>query len=537
MENVNSALDMAKDLHKDFLEKKKGTFHQLPKTLAIVDTEAFLVFLTAWEAFSAELSRLIAADDPFLLPSLSRARQIAISFEAYSDDPEQTSALDIGSFMATFNSLCQPEEGSDLQKTRDAAVDAYYTMQVASGVGPGTLEATGVHIFWPARRFYYNYKSWYDEQLFDDSDFATQDAPNWLAFLRNYYDSTSSISSGASVCVGDLTSVTAATREGQLLLTPSARQEGIEITTESEITRNTDEVLVEFGLDLTPGIGIGRRLREFSPAQTVGSHSRRDPAQIRSRFGLHGLAHQHGRRRRRLDDKDFLIVYGGSIGGAYDKSNFAAKWDGHFFLIGDSANNLEPVYAADNGVGSRNIPVFYFPNSVTVSSANFPRGSTDVDATELGGVFGYLTMAYNGTAGLITEQATLYTETRDTFSETPRSAGGQIVPVLFTEGMIDGVDAFIYVGGFFATVLDWNEENNITFTVQSWQTTLEEKAALGLENVVVNMVAFDAEKLEEETAAGIDLVSFRFPDSASSSITWASTLFVAVVTALGLHLL
>lgn len=525
---------MAKDFHTDFLEQMQGDSHQLPKTLAIVDMQLYHVFLAAWEALSAELSRLIVAEDPFLLPNLSRARQIAISFEAYSDDQEQRSALDIGSFMATFNSLCQPETGSNLEIVRDAAVEAYYAMQVASGVGPGTQEATGVHLFWPTRRFYSTYQTWYDKNLFFDSEFATQDAPNWLAFLQNYYAASSSVfPSGTSVCAGNPSSLIVPTREGQLLLTPSSSRDGIVITVESEVTRSTDEVFVEFGLDLTPGIGIGRR----DLHKSVGLDSKRDAANVKSRFGLKGAIHRRAHARR-LDDGDHLIVYGGDITGSYDESEFNAKWDGHFFIIGDSANNSEPVYASDNGGGSRDVPVFYYPSNVTVGPVNFPRGTTAEEAIDLGGVFGYLTVAYDGTTGLITDQATLYTETRETFSETPRTAAGKIVPVLFTEGRIDGVEAFIYVGGFFATVIDWNENNNITFTVQSWETTLEEKAALGLTTVAVNMVAFDVEKFEDETAAGIDLASFRYPEeSASASTQWASALFVASAAAFGLHLL
>lgn len=526
---------MAKDIHTDFLEQMQGNSHQLPKTLAIVDTELFLTFLAAWETFSAELSKRIDAQDEFLLPNLSRARQIAISFEAYSDDKEQTSALDIGSFLATFESLCQPEDGSDLKAARDATVTAYYAMQVASGVGPGTQEATGVHIMWPTRRFYDLYRPWYDENLFNDSQFATQSAPKWLTFLQNYYNASPSLfSSSKSVCVGNPTSLTAPTREGQLLLTPSAKQDGIAILTQSEVTRSTDEVFVEFGLDLTPGIGIGRRdLYEVAPKENAGLESQIVREKLNSRFGR-----VHQRRRRLADEDDYLILFGGTVTGSYDESNFAAAWDGNFFIIGDSANNSEPVYASQNGGGSKDIPVFYYPNDISVSSADFPRGTTVDEAIALGGVFGYLTIAYDGTTGLITDSATLYTETRETFSETPRSAGGKIVPILFTEGSINGADAPIYVGGFFGTVVDWTEENSITFTVQGWKTTLEERAQLGLETVVVTMLAIDNEKFDADSSAGIDLKTFQFPekaDSASSSVRCMSALLATVVSLFVLH--
>jgi hypothetical protein len=219
LDNVDTALDMAQDLYGTFLEQKQGKNHQTPKTLAIIDTTKFMDFLVAWEALAAELSRLLDTNDPYLLPILNRARQVAISFQGYSDEGKQQTAVDIGSFLATFDALCQPVAGVPLQSLRSTAADKYMAMQVATGVGPGTQAATGVQLFWPTRRDYALDKTFYTKVLFNDPTSATQDAPNWLVFLQKFYSAsepTSSSTSGDSVCVANPSSITQPTREGQV---------------------------------------------------------------------------------------------------------------------------------------------------------------------------------------------------------------------------------------------------------------------------------------------------------------------------------
>lgn len=510
---MDSALSIAEDFHRDYLEQKQGEEHLTPKTLALIDTNLFRVFLETWEAFSAELVRLLNGGDPFVLSYLSRARQIAIAFVGYTDEGQQKTAVDIGSFLATFDAACQPDEASDLYRLRTAAVDAYYDMQVASGVGEGTLEATGVQIFWPTRLDYVVYESFYDQVLFEELDFATADAPNWLEFLTTYYNynaATVSASSTSSICRGDPTSVTQPTREGQLLLNPTSEEIDDGFLVETEVVLNVDEVIVEYGLDLTPALATrqeNRKLTRNGPSRT----------RVVPRHPLLASSHRYQRQRRinslqRRAQEDYLYLYGGDVEGSYDGSKYEATWDGHFFVFVDGKGNWEPAFGLDLGSNSRALPVMYFPPNITVTGADFPLRTTEEEAKELGGIYGFLSILTPSSEGLITA-VTLYTDSLDTFSETPRAAGGQIVPIIYGEAYIDGESYFEYVGGFNGTVFDWGEDSDLAVETQHWRTVLEDNSAtLGLETIVLSVAAYDLDVFdgESESIDGTDLVFFEF---------------------------
>ena len=221
-----SALAMAQNLHSNFLSQTQGFGrHLTPKTLALVSTDGFNTFLSAWDALSAELQRVLdAGNDPDYFSQLSRARAASIAFESGLDRPGSTtpSALDIGSFIDTFISFCDVDPTSTLHTVLDDAQAAYDAMFIETGVGPGTKAATGMHITWPFKKEYVKHPTILDALLFNSSFvFAAVDAPNWLAFLRTYYDTTTPpAGTDRPVCQSGTQSSLEPTREGQLLLNP-----------------------------------------------------------------------------------------------------------------------------------------------------------------------------------------------------------------------------------------------------------------------------------------------------------------------------
>jgi hypothetical protein len=180
---------MAKNLFRTFLESTQGaTFHESPKTIAIVDTAAFVVFQSAWEALCTEMTSLLQGNhDPDFVANLKLARTKAVSFSGMLDETKVKvkAAMDIGSFLQVFNSFCNPVSSSQLRTLLDNASAAYSAMFVEAGVGEGTPAGTGMHISWVSQDEYVMFTSYYQPILFGET---TDELPNYLVFLSTFYD-------------------------------------------------------------------------------------------------------------------------------------------------------------------------------------------------------------------------------------------------------------------------------------------------------------------------------------------------------------
>ena len=144
LSSAGTAIELAGQVLTNFLaETQGGSSHQAPKTLAILDTALFATFVEALEAFSADLLSLLQAGDVSLHSFVSRSRASAVAFDSVVDAGGSTSpsGLDIGSWLETFKSLCNP--GEPLQADLDTAINAYKAMFYKQGVGPGTAKGTG----------------------------------------------------------------------------------------------------------------------------------------------------------------------------------------------------------------------------------------------------------------------------------------------------------------------------------------------------------------------------------------------------------
>jgi hypothetical protein len=391
-------------------------------------------------------------------------------------------------------------------------MSVYDDMFVVTGNGIGTQEGTGMHITWPIRREYIDYQDFYDEVLFDTSlPYATTDAMAWLAFLKKWYASSTPPAGGSSVCTLGVTS-SVVPEPGQLLLNPSISgifNGGHKIAT--EIAREADSVFVEYGIDLTSLFEERRRLGHLRESVLANKeYFRRSSNSNRPKRHRRAEGSRVSRRQRRLqdeDDLDYLLLFGGDIHGKYDQSKFNARWDRNFFLFKDANGNLETVYAFDNGGGAKEIPVLYFPSSSPIKSEEIPFGISQEDAVaDLGVEYGFLSFSLvNAQDGIVPNGVSLYTFNGNTYSETPRSSGGQIVPVVYVEGTIGGVELSVLVGGFSATVMDWSETNTIDIYIATADKYLESFAS---DFLVVDLLAHDDDALLNPEEAGTDFYSF-----------------------------
>lgn len=106
-------MNFAKQIVISYAKEKQGEKHIADKTLTIVDTSKYTVFLSAWEALAAEMTALLATSDVNFHVALSRARSVSVAFRG-SCDAKPYSVVDVGSFLSQFESKCVPDTSSQL---------------------------------------------------------------------------------------------------------------------------------------------------------------------------------------------------------------------------------------------------------------------------------------------------------------------------------------------------------------------------------------------------------------------------------------
>ena len=544
-----SALTLAQDIVHNYITQTQGHLrHLTPKTLSLVDTFKFTTFLQAFDTFCGYLVELLdKGEDPDILAHLHRARNQAIMFTSVVDleGSQRPSAVDVGSYLKELKNSCRPTPNSDLARSLNTALALYDDMFVIRGVGEGTVAATGMHITFPVRSEYLADTSFFQEILWESNEFATKDAPQWLEFLQLYYDASPSTSNSewstegpiksSPVCLSGISN-SIEVPEGQLIIQP--RLSGITNgghQLKTEISRETDWMLVEFGIDLTPlldsgsGNGGGGSVNDDSTNVNRGSsdgnrhrqlqHRLRDAAkerkltfasseptmirpsspalQTNSITFLHDLrtSSRTNKQRRRVNrhlqqqepqerilqgSQDYFILFGGDVAGQYNQSNYNAFWNRQFYLLEDSFGNLDVLYGYDNGNGQKEVPVMYIPPEYPIASDDVPFGLTEQQAKTrfVGAEYGYLSFSLDtkseftllntkqaGDPSSTSPEMSLYTSDGATYSEKPRTAGGQILPVVYVEGQLDGAELDVLVGGFFSTVLEWSVENEMELLV------------------------------------------------------------------------
>ena len=459
-------------------------FHATPKTLAVTDTSRFDPFILAWEELMAAMTSLLQANnDPDFYGNLHRARGATVSYSGSLDDPADKlkAAMDIGSFLQTFLDFCQPAPNTPFRILVENALSAYNDMFVVTGNGPGSPPGTGMHISWVSKEVYNQFTAYYNAILFEASPPIIQDVPNYFAFLQTYYTSVTPTTNAGSVCGVDLEPDRPPESDIELLIDPQLVFPGDGSTEiQSQIARSVDFVFNEFGIDLTNILdqvtGGGRRLREgLRELEKRLALSREDEDEAMSTAstmtGLHrrrylGQPRATERASQRNLQENFFDLYGGDMTVEYDGPNIRSNWDGNFFWIqyeADGETKYEPIYAFDDGGGTKSIPVCYFTPANAITQDDIPLGITTNQALALGCLEAYL--SFNADAPELDFSLYAFVEedggTR--VAEVPQSARGQIVPVLYITLSYNGVFLTELLGGSEQVILPWSAEE--TFTV------------------------------------------------------------------------
>jgi hypothetical protein len=514
LNNTDSALSMAKDLQQSFLSETQSdnpiltTSHQVPKTLAIIDTNAFNKFLAAWEDMSVEMKNVLDGNNDIEFDTaLSRTRMRAISFNGVLDtQPTTPSMMDIGHFFEIFDGLCNVTSTSLLRSVIDIAKAAYDDMYVARGVGPGTTNATGMVILWPHQLNYnYNPPAW-DNFLFNSSAiFATVASPNWLAFLRAYLNSVtpSESTSTTSVCSNRIKSSIEPSFSGQMFLSPDVGVTEAGLSSEavfsSDISLETDLVYIYYGLDRSSAITtrriqekINRRLELFNLKNSINMDQGSIDTNTSSRMNHH--------QRRKTQTEDRFYIYGGKLITEYDGPSVTATWDKLFYVL-TAGDIVELIYVIDKGNGQKSFPVCYF-------SPLYPVFSTDLEAfldtttasLYLGCATGEITFTISDEMTFVPSLYVL-DSTVGTYVEVPLFAGGQIAPIANIELSLEGVLLTEIVGGFNSVVLDWSY--TASFGI-AWTDNVT------ADDILVAAQAYDVDLFNYSTGFGFDSFLYRF---------------------------
>ena len=476
--------------------------------MAVVNTTAYSDFRDAWDAMCSAMADILASgNDADFHASLMRARGNTLSFAGYLDAPpvpQLNSAMDIGDFFVRFFDLCVPDESSDLYLLMVNAYNAYLALFVEAGVGPGTTSrATGMHITWVSKQEFLNYPEFYGDAVFPATGSSPlMGAPNYSRFLELlYFTSTPTENVGPSICGASTESSRIPTNLSELLIDPSVTFLDV-VNTEirSEITRNVDFVFVGYGIDVTSWLedeGLRRRLDESARRQkarrleVVGDDGK-PYSFAHGRKAMKGRYRDSSDRTRRLQDDtafgmdDYFLIYGGALAVAYNGSNIVAYWDSTFFWV-QSGEDLEPVYAIDDGGGLKSIPVCYFDQNHPVTSLQISLGVTVDDAiADLGCEYGFLSFsAAEDSDGKVT----LYVyRGSNTLSEVPVAAGRNVVPISYIEYSVGDEYVDELLGGFSSLVVPWTPDSNFTFFIVNDAGNLE---AFGSDYAFIDITAYD----------------------------------------------
>ena len=481
-------------------------YHDTPKTLALVDTAAYSVFLDAWEALSSYMADLLSSGtDADFHAILNRSRGNTISFSGSLDNPsvQVNAAMDIGSFLLVFQSLCQPDPSGELAALLNDAIQSYTNTFVASETGPGTVAATGMHVSWVSKQEYTT-ETYYDGIVFAQDPPLIQGAPQYLRMLANFYLApTPESNAGDSVCGSSTSPSRSAASPSELLIDPSINFiDNVNTEIRSEITRSTDFVFVEYGIDVTNLLsddGVRRRLQESARRERklresdhLEGHGTMKTGTLPSRRRATKWRYRDvsDRRRRTQQEEvfgtsDYVLLYGGDVAVEYEGSNIVSRWDSTFFWI-ESGESFEPVYAFDDGDGLKSIPVCYFGPSAPITTAQIEAGVAVADAVStLGCEEGFLSFS---TAEDSDGQIGLYVYQGDILSQVERGTGKQIVPILYIEYSVgeDFVDELL--GGIGSLVIPWTQESQVAVYYTTDAQSLE---AFGSDTAFMEIFAYD----------------------------------------------
>jgi len=213
------------------------------------------------------------------------------------------------------------------------------------------------------------------------------------------------------------------------------------------------------------------------------------------------------RRSVQANEDDYLVLYNGAMSTKYRGSKYFGFFNELIYvLVEDAAEGAVNafVYADNFGEGAFSIPVMYFSSDIEVDSTSLPpMGSVVQDAIALGGVFAELEFSTDVITGQVVSPVSLYTavEGGDAIFETPRSQGGSLVPIVYSEVSVGKDLAFVeFIGSLHA----WNDK----LLVQPIDLDTF-SGLIGLDLMVFDMFASDFDKADDEIGS-LDFHFFEF---------------------------
>lgn len=529
LSDTTSALSMALQLHDSFLTETQaaGDRHQTPKTLSLIDTFKFYIFMQNFEALATELARLLSENtDIGLFAAVQRTRDVSAAFEGYIDNPgtRTPSLIDIGSFLSNLDKMCNPSWTSSLRSALDKTKASHEGMFITRGVGPGTKPGNGIHVLWPSKRFYQQHSERVNYELAYLSG-TQRSSDAWISFLSDYLlTSTPDSINISSVCGQKLESDIEPQYEGQLLINPRLNKDSETVTAMSDITLSTDTAYTEYGFyaDKYFGIGSTRRLLEATRGHSLGDGRRLEEGAGRKNrypYPRKRRSTRSDHRHRQAQEIDYSIIFTGALDSNYDGPTYYAFWERYIYILSDSESVSAFVYVDHIGDGSLVMPVLYFPNggNVAITQETLPPLSLVSDALALGAFFGELQFSVNVTTGAIVSPMSLYANGAagsgpSTISEIPRFAEGKIVPVVSTElgfGNEPGDFKFVDFAGLGLDgkyIYDWGP----TSTIEPLQVDAALYGdVLDLETMVFDLYAHDLDRNETEVGS-FDFMSLEY---------------------------
>ena len=362
---ANGALSMATELFSGFLTETQngGGPHLVPKTLSIVDTNSFEIFLTEFETLVNMLADLLWSEtDQAFFAAMQRSRAASTAFESGADDigSKTPSAVDIGSFLSTFNELCAPTGA--IKEALDRTLEAYDAQFYARGFGEGTKPSSGMATWFPSKKlhsevstslytcvitlnfiltstfdiidylcvsFTFTQQPWlFESEVYGHVLADNETSWEWIDFLGVFLNSTTPYTNqGPSICANTFTSSIKAKTDNQLLLNPDVYlvEGGIEAS--SDIAIQTDLAYTEYGFYFD--VMLRRRLLVEGLSTTmIKQHTPITPIGRRIKQNrLIGSKAKSTATRRSVQEDTYLVLFNGAMPSFYDGPTYYGFWD------------------------------------------------------------------------------------------------------------------------------------------------------------------------------------------------------------------
>jgi len=190
LSETSSAKALAQQIAKEYMAQPRGTAHQTPKTIALIDSSPTSGVLDTFFKASNDLlmimTRLLKeTHDLTFFVTMHRARSSSISYANQGD----AAAVDIGSLLMNIQDICNPDPKTELATALATTVKAYIDIFVEQAVGPGTDPGTGMIIDLPMLAEYNQNAQYWQDLLVKkggDSHSLAKTVPGFAEFFKAY---------------------------------------------------------------------------------------------------------------------------------------------------------------------------------------------------------------------------------------------------------------------------------------------------------------------------------------------------------------